>query len=63
MINDLIFTIILFLLLLFISLEDIKSLLISNKNLTILAVTGFTYAFINGLQNTENNTLPTNLIV
>ncbi len=57
MIIDLFFSIILFLLLLSISLEDIKTLLISNKNLIILATTGVIYSLINGYLNIETNSL------
>ena len=57
MLNDLIFTIILFSILLSISLEDIKTLLISNKNLIILAISGLIYSFINGSLNKGINNL------
>ena len=57
MINDFLFTIILFWLLISISLEDIRTLLISNKNLIMLAMSGLLYSFINGYLNKEINTL------
>ena len=57
MIIDLFFTIILFCLLLSISLEDIKTLLISNRNLIILAASGFVYLTINEYINNATNTL------
>ena len=57
MVNDLLFTIILFWLLFFISVEDQKTLIISNVNLILFAISGFFYSFINGYLDKEISTL------
>ena len=61
MVNDLLLSIILFLLLLSISSEDINKLLISNKILIILGTFGLINLLINGHLNNDINTI--NLII
>ena len=61
MINDLLFTFILSFLLISISLEDARTMLISNGKLEMFAILGFIYLFIHENLERESNDL--NLII